>query len=93
MSKVLKNDELRKMNEKDLTREIGSQRLLVAKYHLSLEQGREKGSHHLRNAKKSLAQMETALTRLRHSENPSRIPASDASAADTSIPKTRRSVS
>lgn len=69
MVKTLSMEELRKMQEADLLKEIAEQQRSVAKLHLDLKRGKEKGSHLYKNAKKQLAQMLTVSVELHHTSS------------------------
>ena len=75
MSKILSMDELRKMKEADLQKEIAEQQRLVSKLRLDLKRGKEKGSHLYKNAKKQLSRMLTVLSVLQKTEAASSISA------------------
>ncbi len=74
MTKILTMNELRKMQEKDLLREIAEQRSRVARLRHTVRSGTEKGSHHLKSAKKQLSRMLTVLSSLRRTPSVSTIP-------------------
>lgn len=68
MAKANPMTELLNMSEKDLAREIRSQRATVAKSKLSISIGKEKNTAKYANAKKHLARMLTALNEIRRKD-------------------------
>ena len=64
MSKILSMDELRKMQEADLRKEIKEQYSTVAQLRYSVKSGKEKGSHLYKQEQTQLARMLTVLSEL-----------------------------
>ena len=64
MSKILSMDELRKMQEADLRKEIKEQYSTVAQLQYVVKSGKEKGSHLYKQEKTQLARMLTVLSAL-----------------------------
>ncbi|MBU0766552.1 50S ribosomal protein L29 [Patescibacteria group bacterium] len=62
MSSILSITELRKMQAKDLLRELQEQASLVAKMRLGIKMKKEKDTGKYRREKKQISRMNTALT-------------------------------
>lgn len=75
MSKELSIAELRKMTQEDLQKEISAQRRLITKINMGIVHGKEKNTHKLNAAKKTLARMLTVANQLRDAEQASSIAA------------------
>lgn len=74
--------ELRKMQVKDLRREIASQQMLIAKLHMGIVMKKEKDTARYVRERKQLARMKTALTE-KMAEELSK------SASDTTVPASK----
>jgi ribosomal protein L29 len=86
MGKTLAIDELRKMQEADLLRELSEQYRTVARLKQAVQSGKEKASHLYKREKTQLARMLTVLSQLRHSASTSTLPASAKASADKPAP-------
>jgi ribosomal protein L29 len=90
MATTLTITELSKMDTADLQREIAGQRMLVQKMRMGITMKKEKDSALYRREKKTLARMQTVLTRKMH-EKPSSTPLKTADKSSTVSPRSQKS--